>query len=207
MQPFMLKVIEFLAKYGLDKLDRALIFGAVIVTVLALLTGTVEFSMMWFTFFFRWTHVLSAIMWIGLLWYFNFVQIPSMAQMPDEHKPGVTKLIAPTALFWFRYAALATVVTGLLLALFNGYLFKALFLGIGSGGQATYIGIGMWLALIMAYNVWMIIWPNQQKALGIVPVSDDEKKAAGRMAMLTSRFNTMLSIPMLYFMVAAQNIT
>ena len=200
------KALDFLATYGLDKLERALLFGAGIVVVLALITGSIAMSYDWFKFLFRWLHVLAGVMWIGLLWYFNFVQIPSMPNIPDEQKPAVSKVIAPTALFWFRWAALATVVTGLILALMNGYLFSALFFGLGTWGQPTYIGFGMWLGLIMAYNVWMIIWPNQQKALGLVEASDEEKKAAARTAMLTSRFNTMLSIPMLYFMVAAQNV-
>jgi uncharacterized membrane protein len=113
----------------------------------------------------------------------------------------VSKVIAPAALFWFRWAALATVITGLLLAWMSGYLVQAL----GLQTPATAIGIGMWLALLMAFNVWFIIWPNQKKALGIVQVEADAKTRAARVAMLTSRFNTMLSVPMLYFMVAQQN--
>jgi uncharacterized membrane protein len=127
-----------------------------------------------------------------------------MPKIPDDQKPAVSKVIAPTALFWFRWAALATVVTGLLLALINGYLMHAL--TFSGTGAARLIGIGMWLGLVMAANVWFVIWPNQQKALGLVEASADEKKAAARIAMLTSRVNTMLSIPMLYFMVAAQNL-
>lgn len=197
---------DFLVKIGLDKLERALIYGAVIVIVLALLKqAPIDYN--WATFFVRWLHVLSGVMWVGLLWYFNFVQIPSMPKIPDEQKPAIGKVIAPTALFWFRWAALATMITGLVLAWLNGYIVDALTLGITSGGgRATAIGIGMWLGLIMAYNVWMIIWPNQQKALGMVEASADEKKAAARVAMLTSRVNTMFAIPMLYFMVGAQNI-
>ncbi|MGX2031333.1 MULTISPECIES: urate hydroxylase PuuD [Methylocaldum] len=206
MQNVMLQVINALAKFGLDKLERALIFGAVLVVALAFATGTVQMSQVWFAFLFRWLHVLSGVMWIGLLWYFNFVQIPSMPKIPDEQKPAIGKVIAPAALFWFRWAALSTVVTGLILATLNGYVLQALLLGYFKGGQATYIGLGMWLGLIMAYNVWNIIWPNQKKALGLVEATDDEKKAAARTAMLTSRFNTMSSIPMLYFMVAAQNL-
>jgi len=202
----MLQAINALAKFGLDKLERALIFGAVLVVALALATGTVQMSQVWFAFLFRWLHVLSGVMWIGLLWYFNFVQIPSMPKIPDEQKPAIGKVIAPAALFWFRWAALSTVVTGLILATLNGYVLEAMLLGYFKGGQTTYIGLGMWLGLIMAYNVWNIIWPNQKKALGLVEASDDEKKAAARTAMLTSRFNTMFSIPMLYFMVAAQNL-
>lgn len=206
MRNLMLKLIDYLARFGLDKLDRALLFGVGLVTVLAFATGSVQFNISWTAFLFRWLHVIAGVMWIGLLWYFNFVQIPSMPKIPDEQKPAISKVIAPTALFWFRYAALATVVTGVILAALNSYLLDALLLGYLKGGRVTYIGVGMWLALIMAFNVWNIIWPNQQKVLGLVPATDDEKKAAARTAMLTSRFNTMFSIPMLYFMVAAQNI-
>lgn len=206
MKQFMIKLLEFLAKFGLDKLERALIFGGVLVAVFAFVTGSIQISHNWFAFLFRWLHVISGIMWIGLLWYFNFVQIPSMPKIPDEQKPAISKVIAPTALFWFRYAALSTVVTGLIVAGMKGYILDAMLLGYLKGGMATYIGLGMWLGLLMAFNVWNIIWPNQQKALGIVEASDDEKKASARIAMLASRFNTMASIPMLYFMVAAQNI-
>jgi uncharacterized membrane protein len=194
---------DLLAKLGLDKLERAVLYGIILAAVLAVLTGSIHASHIWGAFFLRWLLVLAGVMWIGLLWYFNFVQIPSMPKIPDEQKPAVSKVIAPTALFWFRWAALATVVTGLLLALANGYLVDALML---KAGATRLIGIGMWLGLIMAFNVWFIIWPNQQKALGLVEASADEKKAAARIAMLTSRFNTMFSIPMLYFMVGAQNL-
>ncbi|MFM8678412.1 MAG: urate hydroxylase PuuD [Alphaproteobacteria bacterium] len=193
---------DLLAKLGLDKLERAVLYGIIIAAVLAFLTDSIHASHAWGAFFLRWLHVLAGVMWIGLLWYFNFVQIPSMPKIPDEQKPAVSKVIAPTALFWFRWAALATVVTGLLLALANNYLVDALLLR----APARLIGIGMWLGLIMAFNVWFIIWPNQQKALGLVEASADEKKAAARIAMLTSRFNTMFSVPMLYFMVGQQNL-
>ncbi|MGQ0662105.1 MAG: urate hydroxylase PuuD [Pseudomonadota bacterium] len=200
-------MVDFLAKIRLDKLEWALIYGVALVIILGLIARGFPLDYGWWTFFFRWLHVISAVMWIGLLWYFNFVQIPSMPKIPDDQKPAVTKVIAPAVLFWFRWAALSTVITGLILAWMHGYIWQALALGFGAGGgKSTAIGIGMWLGLIMAYNVWMIIWPNQQKALGMVEASADEKKAAGRVAMLTSRFNTMLSVPMLYFMVAAQNI-
>jgi uncharacterized membrane protein len=186
-----------------QSLGRTVTAGVVILIVIALIAGTFgkmgELS--WWTFFMRWLHVLSGVMWIGLLWYFNFVQIPSMPKIPDEQKPAISKVIAPEALFWFRWSALATVVTGLILAHLNGYLGQALSLG----APFHAIGVGMWLALVMAFNVWFIIWPNQKKALGIVQVDADAKAKAARMAMLTSRFNTMLSIPMLYCMVAQQN--
>jgi uncharacterized membrane protein len=159
------------------------------------------FDYSWWTFFFRWLHVLSGVMWIGHLWYFNFVQIPSMPKIPDEQKPAITKVIAPAALFWFRWGAPSTVVTGLILAYLSGYIGNALKLGIGDGNRKfTAIGFGMWMGLIMAFNVWFVIWPNQQKALGMVEATPDEKKKAGRTAMLFSRTNTMLSIPMLYAM-------
>jgi len=145
--------------------------------------------------------VVSGVMWIGLLWYFNFVQIPSMPKIPDEQKPAIGKVIAPAALFWFRYAALATVATGVLVAWMNGYIGQALTLN----PPFIAIGIGMWIALVMAFNVWFIIWPNQQKALGMVEVTPEDKAAAAKTAMQTSRINTMLSIPMLFMMVAQQN--
>src|SRR3972149_7824998 len=146
------------------------------------------------------TIIAGIVILIVLLWYFNFVQIPSMPKIPDEQKPAIGKVIAPEALFWFRWAALATVVTGLILAWMSGYLVPAL-----SFRNPT-IGIGMWLGLIMAFNVWFVIWPNQQKALGLVPADDAAKAKAARLAMLTSRANTMLSIPLLYCMVSYQNI-
>ena len=161
----------------------------------------------WITFMWRWLHVLSAVMWIGLLWYFNFVQIPNMPNIPDDQKPAISKVIAPAALWWFRWAAMATIVTGLLLALDNGYLMQALTLGLTDGvAKHTAIGIGMWLGIIMWFNVWFIIWPKQKIALGIVEAEADAKAAAARTAMLFSRTNTMLSVPMLYAMVSAQNI-
>ena len=144
----------------------------------------------------QWLHVFFGITWIGLLYYFNFVQIPTMPSIPAELKPGVSKFIAPKALFFFRWAAAFTVLTGALLAWSNGYLVEALTFADGF----ALIGIGMWLALIMAFNVWVIIWPNQKKALGLVEADDATKAKAGRTAMLASRTNTLLSIPMLYAM-------
>ena len=149
----------------------------------------------------------SGIMWIGLLWYVNFVQIPSMPKIPDDQKPAIGKIIAPAVLFWFRWAALATIVTGLIVATLNGYVHQAMILGIGSGGgKNAAIGIGMWLGLIMAFNVWFIIWPNQKKVLGIVEATPEEKAKSAKIAMLTSRTNTLLSLPMLLSMVMAQNL-
>jgi uncharacterized membrane protein len=155
----------------------------------------------------RWSHVWFGILWIGLLYYFNFVQIPTMPKVPAELKPGVSKYIAPTALFWFRWAAVGTVVIGLILAYENGYVEQALALGIGGGAvQVTMIGIGMWLGIIMALNVWLFIWPNQKRALGIVDADAETKAKSARTAMLFSRTNFVLSFPMLYCMVVWQGL-
>ena len=169
--------------------------------------GGFAFDMLFWSWLFRYLHVLAGIMWIGLLWYLNFVQIPSMPKLTDEQKPAITKVIAPAVLFWFRWAALATIITGLIVAYLNGYVHQALALGIGSGGgKNTAIGIGMWLGLIMAFNVWFIIWPNQKKVLGIVEATPEEKPVALKKAVIASRINTLFSFPMLLSMVAAQNL-
>ena len=171
------------------------------------LNGGFDIDVLFWSWLFRYIHVIVAIMWIGLLWYFNFVQIPNMAKIPDEQKPAIGKVIAPAALFWFRWAALFTVISGLILAYLNGYVHQAMALGIGSGGgKVTAIGIGMWLGIIMAFNVWFVIWPNQKKALGIVTVEPDVKAKSAKTAMLFSRTNTLLSLPMLLSMVIAQNL-
>ena len=169
--------------------------------------GGFEFDRIFWSWLTRFAHVTVAIMWIGLLWYFNFVQIPNMPKIPDEQKPAIGKVIAPAALFYFRWAALLTVLSGLILAILNGYAHESMTLGIGSGGgKYTAIGIGMWLGLYMAFNVWFIIWPNQKRALGIVECDPDIKAKSAKTAMLFSRTNTLLSLPMLLSMVAAQNL-
>ena len=169
--------------------------------------GDFAFDQLFWSWLFRYLHVLSGVMWIGLLWYLNFIQIPSMPKIPDDQKPAIGKVIAPAVLFWFRWAAAATIGTGLIVAYLNGYVHQALALGIGSGGgKNTAIGIGMWLGLIMAFNVWFIIWPNQKKALGIVECSPEEKPKCLKKAVITSRINTLLSLPMLLCMVMAQNL-
>jgi uncharacterized membrane protein len=169
--------------------------------------GGFEFDRIFWSWLSRLVHVIVAIMWIGLLWYFNFVQIPNMSKIPDEQKPAIGKVIAPAALFYFRWAALLTVISGLILAGLNGYAHEAMTLGIGSGGgKNTAIGIGMWLGLYMAFNVWFIIWPNQKRALGIVECEPELKVKSAKTAMLFSRTNTLLSLPMLLSMVAAQNL-
>ena len=169
--------------------------------------GGFDFDIIFWSWLTRLIHVTVAIMWIGLLWYFNFVQIPNMGKIPDEQKPAIGKVIAPAALFYFRWAALLTIISGLILAYLNGYAHESMTLGIGSGGgKNTAIGIGMWLGLYMAFNVWFIIWPNQKRALGIVDSEPEIKAKSARTAMLFSRTNTLLSLPMLLSMVAAQNL-
>jgi len=150
----------------------------------------------------RWLHVFFGITWIGLLYYFNFVQIPVMPTVPAELKPGVSKYIAPKALFYFRWAALFTVLTGATLAWVNGYIGDALMLR----SNVRLIGIGMWLALIMAANVWFVIWPNQQRVLGLVEADDASKAQSARTALVASRTNVLLSIPMLYAMTTYQTL-
>ena len=165
-------------------------------------------------FVLRFLHVVCGVMWIGLLWYFNFVQIPTMPKVPDELKKGVSGYIAPAALFWFRWGAMGTIFFGILLALRNHYLLEAYTLDFSEGADGwplvpkyLAIGIGMWLGTIMWFNVWFVIWPNQQKALNIGGKYSDlpapAKAAAGKTAMIFSRINTLLSVPMLFSMVAA----
>ena len=184
-------------------------FGLTIILFLVLffLNGGFAFDTLFWSWVCRFVHVTVAIMWIGLLWYFNFVQIPNMNKIPDEQKPAIGKVIAPAALFYFRWGAAFTVLSGFLLAGLNGYLHDAMTLSLGSGiPKHTAIGVGMWLGLIMAFNVWFVIWPNQKRALGIVECDVELKIKSARTAMLFSRTNTLLSVPMLLTMVAAQNL-
>ena len=161
---------------------------------------------------FRWLHVFFGILWIGLLYYFNFVQIRKMPEIPAELKPAVSKYIAPEALFWFRWAALATVIMGLAIAGSRGYLVQTLTFGLvgetdaAGAKQHALLGLGMWLGIIMMINVWGFIWPNQKRALGIVEADADTKAKSARLAMLFSRTNMLLSIPMLVSMTMSQTI-
>lgn len=185
----------------LGNLNLALALGVVL--LLAAMFGLHGVAMGeggYFHWWMRFFHVISGVLWIGLLYYFNFVQIPTMPKVPAELKGGVSKYIAPEALFWFRWAAVATLLTGIAVAETGPggrYLLPAL------GFEENYrvIGLGMWLGIVMAANVWFIIWPNQQRALGLKPAEDDVKAKSARTAMLASRTNLVLSIPMLYCMV------
>ncbi len=154
----------------LSNLRNTIIAGIFLTIVMVFLVSSktdqaMEFDTNYVIFFMRWLHVLSGVMWIGLLWYFNFIQIPNMANIPDDQKPAIGKVIAPAALFWFRWGAAATLITGLLLAHLSGYLAAALSMGLTDGvAKHTAIGIGMWMGIIMAFNVWFVIWPNQKKS-------------------------------------------
>ena len=161
----------------------------------------------------RWAHVGLGILWIGLLYYFNFVQIRVMPNIPAELKPAVSKHIAPEALFWFRWSALGTVIAGLAVMGLKGHLYSAEALSFGFAGGLVegdqgfaLMGVGVWLAIVMFLNVWGIIWPNQKRALGIVVVDDATKAKAARVAMLASRTNLLLSLPMLTSMAMYQTL-
>tara|TARA_B100001057_G_scaffold66647_1_gene60345 strand:+ start:290 stop:892 length:603 start_codon:yes stop_codon:yes gene_type:complete len=199
----MLKLLSSLSKTIYASSSLAII----VFLILFFLNGGFAFDYIFWSWLCRFLHVCAAIMWIGLLWYFNFVQIPNMSKIPDEQKPAIGKVIAPAALFYFRWAAFLTIISGLILALLNGYLYDAMTLSINSNvPKHTAIGIGMWLGIIMAFNVWFIIWPNQKRALGIVECDQELKAKSIKTAMLVSRANTLLSLPMLLSMVAAQNL-
>ena len=189
----------------LKDLRYAVATGILLAIILVLLIGNIGeyqgFSALW-SWLLRWCHVVAGIMWIGLLYYFNFVQIPNMGNIPDEQKPAIGKVIAPAALWWFRWAAMATIVFGIILAHDQGYLLEAILLSEGYWA----IGIGMYLGTIMFLNVWLVIWPNQQRALGLVEADAETKASSAKMAMLFSRTNTVLSIPMLVSMTVHQNL-
>src|SRR3569623_1323192 len=185
---------------------NTVVAGIILLIVIILAFGATtgqmtRFDMAWSTAAMVWLHVISGVMWIGLLWYLNFVQVPSMPSIPVENRGAITKVIAPNVLFYFRYSALATVITGLLVAWMQHFIVEALTFQKGF----IIIGTGMWMAIIMFLHVWLIIWPNQQKLLGLVPATDEQKAAAAKPALYASRFNTMFSIGMLYCMGAQQN--
>ena len=190
----------------LDKISGTIITGLVISVIIAVgssLAGpSVANSLV------IWLHVAAGVAWIGLLYYFNFVQVPSIGEAnADAEGPGppaITKYVAPRALLWFRWAALVTWLSGALFLFLHGNLGDAFELGLRTGNSyATTIGIGAWLGTVMLFNVWILIWPNQKKVLGIVEATAEEKARGARIAFLASRTNTMLSIPMLMSMVGA----
>ncbi len=189
---------------------------AALLVVMALRLQGYDATSFWM-FIVRWCHIGSGVMWIGLLWYFNFVSTPTMPKIPAELKPALGKFITPAALFWFRWGAMATIVFGIILAWQNNYLVQAYTLDFSDGSAGwpvvpkfLMIGIGMWLGTIMWFNVWFIIWPNQQKALNIdnkyPDLAQPAKDASAKTAGMFSRVNTMLSIPMLFCMAAASHL-
>jgi uncharacterized membrane protein len=205
----------------LTNLRNTVIAGFVLAFIAFLIyVSMAEFNnYVFWPFLARWLHIMSGVMWIGLLWYFNFVQTPTMPKIPDELKGGVSRFIAPEALFWFRWGAMSTIFFGLLLAILINYpqslsyLLRAYTLDALEGFvdlKVILMGLGMWLGTIMWFNVWFIIWPNQQKALNIgnafPDLPADQKAKAARTAGLTSRVNTMLSVPMLFCMAAGPHL-
>ena len=190
----------------LDSVRGTIIGGIVLAVVIAFLTGGVGVNLNEFSLII-WIHVMAGITWIGLLYYFNFVQVPALAEAAsDEGGPGgagITKYVAPKALWWFRWGAVLTWLSGAAYLLRLGIIGDAFMLGLNGGAPANayIIGIGAWLGTIMLFNVWVLIWPNQKKILGLVEASAEEIGKARRVAFLASRTNTLLSIPMLMSMV------
>ena len=175
--------------------------------LLFFLNGGFVFDSFFWSSLCRFVHVSVAIMWIGLLWFFNFIQIPNMSKISDDQKPVMNNIITPATLFYFRWAALFTILSGLVLALLNDYLYNAITLGFNSGIlKDTAVGIGMWLGVIMAFNVWFILWPNQKRALGMIECDLEVKEKSARTALIITRFNAFLSIPMLFIIVTSQNL-
>jgi uncharacterized membrane protein len=200
-----------------SNLRNTIIAGCVLVLVILAIhfwqVGGFTLDDAFWLYFVRVLHIISGVMWIGLLWYFNFVSTPTTPSIPTELRPALGKYITPAALWWFRWGAMSTIVFGIILAALNGYLIQAYTLDAMEGfSNSTYlmIGIGMWLGTIMWFNVWFIIWPNQQKALNIdnayPDLTAEARAAAAKPAGMYSRVNTMLSIPMLFCMAAASHL-
>jgi len=200
----------------LSNFRNTLVVSVILALVMIFAFGSVGvdgFGMLFWQAVFRWLHVFFGILWIGLLYYFNFVQIRKMPEIPAELKPAISKFIAPEALFWFRWSALMTVLAGIVVAALRGhdYASNVFTFGLVGGYGAdergyTLMGIGIWLAIIMFLNVWGIIWPNQKIALGIKEADADAKAKAAKIAMLGSRTNLLLSLPMLTAMAMYQTV-
>ena len=191
----------------LNSVGGTIAAGIVLAILIAAATVGVAFNAVSFIV---WLHVLAGITWIGLLYYFNFVQVPALAEaLADEGGPGgagITKYVAPRALWWFRWGAVATWLTGAAALAHYRIFGDAFMLGLGGESvnlQAMFIGIGAWLGTIMLFNVWVLIWPNQKKVLGMVEASAEEVARAKNIAFLASRSNTLMSIPMVMSMVGA----
>ena len=182
-------------------ISLSLILSTLFISLIIYL-GDFQGIIIFWIWFLRLLHVIAGIIWVGLLFYFNFIQIPNMLKIPDNQKSAISNIIAPSALFWFRWSAMATIIFGIMLAYFQGYILEALTLS----ETHWVIGIGMYLGIIMFLNVWLIIWPNQKKVLGIIKVEENEKKLSSKRAFNFSRLNLVLSIPMLISMTVHQNL-
>ena len=182
-------------------ISLSLILSTLFISLIIYL-GDFQGIIIFWIWFLRLLHVIAGIIWVGLLFYFNFIQIPNMVKIPDNQKSAISNIIAPSALFWFRWSAMATIIFGIMLAYFQGYILEALTFS----ETHWVIGIGMYLGIIMFLNVWLIIWPNQKKVLGIIKVEENEKKLSSKRAFNFSRLNLVLSIPMLISMTVHQNL-
>ena len=182
-------------------ISLSLILSTLFISLIIYL-GDFQAIIIFWIWFLRLLHVIAGIIWVGLLFYFNFIQIPNMVKIPDNQKSAISNIIAPSALFWFRWSAMATIIFGIMLAYFQGYIVEAFTLS----ETHWVIGIGMYLGIIMFLNVWLIIWPNQKKVLGIIKVEENEKKLSSKRAFNFSRLNLVLSIPMLISMTVHQNL-
>lgn len=182
-------------------ISLSLILSTLFISLIIYL-GDFQGIIIFWIWFLRLLHVIAGIIWVGLLFYFNFIQIPNMVKIPDNQKSAISNIIAPSALFWFRWSAMATIIFGIMLAYSQGYIVEAFTLS----ETHWVIGIGMYLGIIMFLNVWLIIWPNQKKVLGIIKVEENEKKLSSKRAFNFSRLNLVLSIPMLISMTVHQNL-
>ena len=182
-------------------ISLSLILSTLFISLIIYL-GDFQGIIIFWIWFLRLLHVIAGIIWVGLLFYFNFIQIPNMLKIPDNQKSAISNIIAPSALFWFRWSAMATIIFGIMLAYFQGYIVEAFTFS----ETHWVIGIGMYLGIIMFLNVWLVIWPNQKKVLGIIKVEENEKKLSSKRAFNFSRLNLVLSIPMLISMTVHQNL-
>ena len=182
-------------------ISLSLILSTLFISLIIYL-GDFQGIIIFWIWFLRLVHVIAGVIWVGLLFYFNFIQIPNMVKIPENQKSAISNIIAPSALFWFRWSAMATIIFGIMLAYFQGYIVEAFTLS----ETHWVIGIGMYLGIIMFLNVWLVIWPNQKKVLGIIKVEENEKKLSSKRAFNFSRLNLVLSIPMLISMTVHQNL-
>lgn len=188
---------------------RTALLGLVLVLPLLLFVEPAAWSGDFWRFALRWLHVVSGILLVGLLWYVNLVQVPALPRLPEAARPAVARTIGPLVLLWLRWSGVATAATGLLLAALQGYLLEALSLGALEGftvPRDAAIGLGMWLALAMIANLWLVIWPQQRIALGLTEAPPEQRAAAARLALRATRLNGAISLPMLFLMVSAQNL-